>query len=451
VRIPRPVKWSPPPRGQRSVKFCERLSPPFGCKLDHQINWHREQTIRILLLTQHFPPEGGAHAGRWSWLSRELLAKGHELDVVVPRWGHHPLRTSDASNLRIREVRALIPGLGLHRRVMNEAVTGLQTLAASLSSPRPHVVLATVPALASLPVGWLVSKVRRVPLVVELRDAWPHLFADVEHWNDDGTHALPPPRFSSALAPTLGASYWRMLRDAATVVTTTQTLADDLVARGIRNVAVARNIATPDASLPPVADHPGLNVLYMGVMGRAQRLAVAIDAAALLKDTDTPVHLRIVGRGAHSHALHTYAARKGVEVEWIDQVPKPETRQHLQWADTVLVCLRRWHGMEFTVPSKLYDIMAVRRHVTASLEGETADIVRETHAGDVVPPEDPGALARLWSELARDRSRLRVGQTARDWALAHGSAPAHASQVETACAVASVRGQLVRTSTKSTT
>ncbi|WP_022910617.1 glycosyltransferase family 4 protein [Aestuariimicrobium kwangyangense] len=395
-------------------------------------------------MTQHFPPEGGAHAGRWSWLSRELLAKGHSLDVVVPRWGHHPERQSDTSGLRIREVRALVPGLGLHRRLMNEAVTGAQTLLAALRSSRPDVVLTTVPALTSLPVGWLVAKLRRLPLVVELRDAWPHLFADVEHWNDDGTHELPPPPFSNALTPTLTGWYWGMLRDASAIVTTTESLAQDLRGHGMRQVRVARNIATPDDPLPPVDDHDGLNVLYMGVMGRAQRLAVAIDAAALLKESDTPVRLRIVGRGAHSHSLHTYAARKGVDVEWIDQVPKPETRAHLEWADTVLVCLRRWHGMELTVPSKLYDIMVVQRHVSASLEGETAEIVRQSGAGDVVPPEDPEALARLWRDLAGDRSRLRVGSAARDWVLTHGSALLHAAEVEAACEVASARPGVAR-------
>lgn len=396
----------------------------------------RRLVIRILLLTQHFPPEGGAHAGRWDWLSQGLTGRGHRLDVVVPRWGNRAVHHSDNPALSVHEVQAVVPGLSLRRRVANEALTGLQTLAAAVRSPRPDVVVATVPALVTLPTGWLVSKLRRRPLVVELRDAWPHLIDDMPEWADDGTRPDPFQVRVARFAPLMRDVIWHMLRDASAVITTTDSLAADLRERGLPNVTVARNTAQSVDQLPPVVDdHPELRVLYLGVLGRAQRLAVAIDAAALLADTDTKISLRIVGNGAHQQSLVTYARRLGVEVEWHDRVPEDETTEHLTWADTVLIPLRRWYGMSLTVPSKLYSTMMTGRHITGSIAGETADIIRSSGAGDVVPPEDAEALAALWRDLARDRSRLHVGPMARGWALA-GSPDVSVRHVEQALLLA---------------
>jgi glycosyltransferase involved in cell wall biosynthesis len=76
---------------------------------------------------------------------------------------------------------------------------------------------------------------------------------------------------------------------------------------------------------------------------------------------------------------------------------------------------------EWTVPSKLYEAMVAGRHVSASLFGEAAYVVREADAGDVVPPEDPGALADLWEALAADRTRLDVGGSGRAWVTEHAN------------------------------
>ena len=67
------------------------------------------------------------------------------------------------------------------------------------------------------------------------------------------------------------------------------------------------------------------------------------------------------------------------------------------------------------LPSKLYEILATGRHITALLAGEAADVVREADAGDVLPPEDDAALAALWRELAADRSRVAVRASGRAW------------------------------------
>src|SRR5699024_2038763 len=92
-----------------------------------------------------------------------------------------------------------------------------------------------------------------------------------------------------------------------------------------------------------------------------------------------------------------------------------EVGRQYAWADTVVVSLREWEPFAWTVPSKLYEVLATGRHITALLAGEAADVVREAEAGDVLPPEDDGALAALWRGLAADRSRVAVRASGRAW------------------------------------
>ena len=160
-------------------------------------------------------------------------------------------------------------------------------------------------------------------------------------------------------------------------------------------------------------------MLYAGNIGRAQHLATAIRAASLCHRAGVPVRLRIFGTGAEAEAMRTFNHRLGEPAEIFDRVPIDEVAEHYDWADTVLISLRAWESMGWSVPSKLYEALSSGRHITVSAPGESAEIVSETGAGHVVPPEDPEALAELWTTLANDRSLLDTGSRGPEWVAAH--------------------------------
>ena len=93
--------------------------------------------------------------------------------------------------------------------------------------------------------------------------------------------------------------------------------------------------------------------------------------------------------------------------------------EHYAWADTVLVSLRGWEPLHWTVPSKLYEVLSTGRHLTGMLAGEAAHIVEDTGGGHVVPPGDSAALATLWARLHHERALLEVGPAPREWVARH--------------------------------
>ena len=407
--------------------------------------------MRILLLTHYWAPEVGAPQRRWNRLAEALISRGHELAVLAPA-PHYPggrLLPGGAAHVA-GSIRRDVTGAMVHRTIFRPYSSGVcgrgvdQMVAAADSvrlgverfrgANRPDIIVGSVPGLPTLPAALAVGRVLHRPVVVELRDAWPDLLLSAAQWSpplncpSTVTQARQTRRLdvvgwgARSLLPPL---ITRLEREAAAVVTTTDSFAQVLRSRGVRRVVTVRNTgATASAGRSPVGrcrSDGVLNVLYLGTVGRAQGLGFAVKAAHIAQQSGTPVVLRIVGDGAQLQEVAALAHRLAAPVEILPPVPWSEVAQHYAWADTALVSLQSWPAMSVTVPSKLYEIMSAGVHVCASVDGEARRIVEDAGCGDVTAPQDPQALASLWRALAADRSRLDV-TGGRRWLADHADA-----------------------------
>ncbi|WP_309133847.1 glycosyltransferase family 4 protein [Cellulomonas sp.] len=387
--------------------------------------------MHIVLLTHHYVPETGAPQRRWSAFVQRFMDAGHRVTVLTPP-PHYPAGRLDTAHDGVRpgtvsrgaygetvvRVRFREHDHSLLSRTSDQLVAASDSVRHALSllsgsQDRPDVVVATAPGLPSIPAGMLLGRLLRRPAVVEMRDAWPDLIASSGMWGPGQGRGL------RARATTVTHESLTLLqRRAAAVVTTTVSFADVLSARGVPRVAVVRNGAhVPDLPLlPPPGRGPGeLRVLYLGTMGRSQGLETAVQAADLVRRRGVQMRLRLVGSGADVDHLSALARELDAPVDVLARVPADEVLTHYAWADTTLVSLRDWGPFEWTIPSKMYELFAVGRHVSASLAGEAARVVEESGAGDVVVPQSPLALADLWCALAAERARLDVGRAGRLW------------------------------------
>lgn len=385
---------------------------------------------RVLLLSHYFEPENGAPQRRWRALIDRLVTDGFSIDVIAPA-PHHPTgrsRPSDPGDVRAGSSTVRAYGARVHRvsfvphngRIVRRAIDHVWVAAMTMRRAgllirrgliRPQVVVATVPALPTLIAGVWISRRYRIPLVVEMRDAWPDLLAH--------TPGLRKGRsFKTLMKRCIHNSVTNVQRGADLVVTTTVGFGQVLASRGITNVQVIRNGTVPEAYEAigsATDDHEELRVLYMGTLGRSQGLDVVVQAAAHLRDNGAPVAVRIVGTGADATVLRQLNERLGWPADILAEVTPANVFEHYSWADTCVVSLRDWTPFEWTVPSKLYELMATGRHVTAILRGEGARIVQDSGAGVVVPPGDVKALTDTWRELAQSRAGLWVGNGGQVW------------------------------------
>ncbi|MBM7502094.1 glycosyltransferase involved in cell wall biosynthesis [Brachybacterium muris] len=408
--------------------------------------------MRILLVTHYYAPEFGAPQRRWSALIQRFVAAGHQVTVAAPV-PHYPSGRPTPQQSRDHRVGAVERGehgetvvrtaylphrSDIGTRTADHVVAAADSLRRLLRrftrpDARPDVVIATAPAIPSLLVGRVLALHWKVPLVAEMRDAWPDL---VTHVGPAGAvpvelaHAASPAPLRKGLGLLIGyakgavhhtVTHWQ--QGAQTVVTTTGRFAEVLRERGIAEPQVVRNGTDLDGVHPQVdhapGDHPELRCLYLGNMGRSQGLDTLVRAAARLREQGVPIEVRMIGHGVEATALAALAHELDAPVQVLPRIEHSDVEEQYAWADTVVVSLRGWAPFAWTVPSKLYELLATRRHVTALLDGEAAEVVREAGAGDVLAPQDEDALVRLWGRLAADRSLAAVRDSGRAWVAEH--------------------------------
>lgn len=367
--------------------------------------------MRVALVTHYYEPELGAPQRRWSAFVQRWVAAGHEVEVLAPL-PHYPTgRGTGAHSLghergRHGETVIRLPFLRHGRsratRLLDQSLTAAF---AGVRRGRWDVVIATAPGLPSLVAGRALARRAGAMFVVEMRDVWPDLL------QQSGSGG----RLGAKLAPVIT---WTQ-RSADLVVTVTDSFADVLRSRGMRRVEVVPNGVDVGATpwLPPAENgQDRLEVLYLGNLGESQRLETAITAAAI---AGPGVRLTLVGDGVDRPVLKKLADGTSGRVRVLDPVSGDARWPLYRGADTCLVQLRAWEAFRATVPSKLYEVMAVGRHVSAGLAGTAAHIVQESGAGDVVPPESAEGLAALWQQLAAARGRLDTGRRGREWVERH--------------------------------
>lgn len=376
--------------------------------------------VHVLLLTHSYSPEISPPQRRWDSFVYVMRQADWKVQVVTPRAG--PRTNAAPPSLSMRGTRVGNYGEYIRRyasmskpqhivgKIIKNAADGFLMLPRALLQARPSVVIATVPALPTMFIGYLVATIFRRPLLLEMRDAWPDLISDsrILRW-----------KWLTRLA------HWgvrAVQRRATIVVTVTDGFAEILARDGLPCVRTIHNgISTRNFdALPSLQKEPSakLHVLYLGNLGESQGLESAILASTLVSEK---IQMRIVGGGTATERLKRYAESVNAVIDFQEPAKGDVVRAHYQWADTCVVSLRDdWASFTHTVPSKIYELLSLGRHITGIVTGEAAQIISDAAAGDIVD-HDPKHIAALWRQLAADETKLDVGSTGREWVMEKAS------------------------------
>jgi glycosyltransferase involved in cell wall biosynthesis len=136
---------------------------------------------------------------------------------------------------------------------------------------------------------------------------------------------------------------------------------------------------------------------------------VLVAAAALLAGCQSRVVFRVAGEGGQRAELETAIARHGLAERFLLPGGSEDVPQFLAGLD-VAVLPSRAEGMS----NALLEYMAAGRPIVATAVGGNAELVEHGVHALLVPPDDPGALARAIDRLLNDRPLARrLGAAAR--------------------------------------
>jgi glycosyltransferase involved in cell wall biosynthesis len=389
--------------------------------------------VKILYVSQYFPPEMGAPAARAAELSRHWARLGHDVTVLTG-FPNHPtgvvpedwrsrlrgLRYTEAVD-GVRIVRTWLwplPNRKAHERIRNYTSFCVSAAVSGLALPKPDVVIATSPQLLCALSGWWLAFWKRVPFVFEVRDLWPESLAAVGA-GSEGTW----------LHRTLGAIAGFLYRRADRIVVVSPAFKDHLMrywSVPAAKISIVENgVETDLFRLDPAASEVRKQlkvenrflICYIGTMGNAHGLETLIAAAEELKTTLPNAMFLLIGEGAEKERIVQLAAARGItNVQFFGQQPRETIPAYVSAADLCLVMLKKTELFKTVIPTKLLEYMACERPVIVAVDGQARQIVEEAGAGVFVEPENSKALVKTILDLAEaPEHRRQMGASGRQY------------------------------------
>jgi len=391
--------------------------------------------LRVLLVSQYYGPEVGATQNRMHAFVEALCAAGHEVTVICEQpnhpqgmfhegYGRRPLQRERRERLTINRVWVLTsPNKTTLRRLLFYGTFAAGAFALTAVGRSYDIVLATSPPLPGAFAAALAARLRRMPVVLDVRDLWP---AAAEALGE-----LSNPRVVKLFE---AVERW-LYRHAVAVTATTRpfclhidAVAGAQVATHVPNGALDELVALPGA--PPPAGDP-FRIGYFGNFGIAQGLSIVLDAAVEL--SGEPIEFVLVGGGPLEAELQARVAELGLSTVRVRPgVGTARVGELMLSCHALLIPLNAHPLLADFIPSKLYDAMAVGRPAIVATRGEAAEFVTEHGFGMVIAPEDGAALAGVARRLAGDRHfAARLGAAGK----AASGAFARSSQAARLCAI----------------
>ena len=388
---------------------------------------------KILFLSHYFPPETNVPASRVHEMAKVWVQDGHDVTVItsVPNcptgvvyagYKNKLLQSDIVDGIRVIRVWTYIAAnRGFTKRIMNYASYMLSAVLVGLFVKKPDVVIATSPQFLCGWAGTFLKFLRRIPLILEIRDLWPDSIVAVG--------AIQSPR----VIRLLGVLERRMYSAATHIVTVGPGYREQLLRKGIHpdKVTVVSNGVDTQLFSPRRQDlalrrRHGIDsafvCAYIGTLGMASGLNVVIDVALLLRDRGLHrIKFMLIGEGAIKGDLEQRVSELGLDnIVFTGQVARELIPGYLASVDSCLIHLRRTELFRSVLPSKIFEAAAMQRPIILGVEGHAAELVRAANAGICIEPENAAELASAIIKLVNDEQLARsYGLSGREYIRAN--------------------------------
>ena len=395
--------------------------------------------MKILYLSQYFPPEMGAPAARAAELARYWVQDGHEVTVLTG-FPNHPTGVLSAgyrSKMRRLVMRETVDGVNIVRtwlfpfpnRKAYERVLNYSSFCASASTTgifmsRPDILIATSPQLLVGLSGWWLARTKGVPFVFEVRDLWPESLAAVGMGNSD-----------SLLNRSLGSVARFLYKRSEHIVVVTPAFKEYLIQTwklSPEKISIVENgvesyLFSPRVNNAELRRELGAEgkfvVGYIGTMGMAHDLETLVAAATELQRTAPQVLFLMVGEGSDKERVISLARSQGLSnMRFVGQQPREKIPDFISVSDACLVLLKKSELFKTVIPTKMLEFMSCERPVILGVDGQARKIIDQAGAGIYVEPENSAALVQVIAQLgANPVLRETLGRNGRRHVIEHFS------------------------------
>jgi len=374
--------------------------------------------VKILFLTDNFPPEVNAPATRTYEHCQEWIKKGTEVTVITcaPNFPHgnvyegyknklYQKETMDGIEV-IRVWSYITSNSGFAKRVFDYVSFAFMAFWTGLFQ-KYDVIVATSPQFFTTWTAWALSKIQRKPWIFELRDLWPESIKTVG--------AIKQGKVIERLEKIeLG-----LYRDADKVVAVTNAFKANLVGRGIdaEKIEVVTNGSNVELFSPRGKDIDFLKSLkledkfvvgYIGTHGMAHSLDFIV--RSLAKIDDDTIHFLFVGDGAMKKEIRKIAKELKLEnITFLDPISKDKVPKYLSITDISLAPLKKEDNFKTVIPSKIFEASAMQKPTLLGVEGQAQEVIEKYDAGLCFEPENEKDFIEKLTQI-RNETRYKALQ-----------------------------------------
>lgn len=378
--------------------------------------------MHFLLIHQYFLEDNAGGGSRWNEMARIWVREGHSVTVIAGDVHYMSGEPGDHAGSRflvyenkdgVRVIRCRVSRhyhQGFQGRFRSYISFAWMALSAGLRFAKLKydcIIVTSPPLLVGIP-GVLLSKWKRIPLVLELRDLWPESAMEIGVLKNKWL---------------IGAAYWLekyLYRNARLINVLTPAFRERLTRD--KNVDSGKIVMIPNAAdlrwseralhsvcVCDLRRKLGLNgkfvIIYVGAHGLANDLMQLLEAAVLLRGTH--VHFLLIGDGMQKNMLMDEAAnRKLANVSFLGPVPKEEIFEYISMADAGVAVLRKAEIFKTVYSNKTFDYFSCKKPVLMAIDGVSRDLVEQAEAGMFAEPGDPEDLVEKIGLYMNDRALL---------------------------------------------
>jgi glycosyltransferase involved in cell wall biosynthesis len=381
--------------------------------------------MKILLIHQYFLEKNDGGGSRWNEMTKFWSEQGHEITVLAgmvnyntgKKYEHYKgkyFSDQKSYNQKIRVIRSHVSEsynvnfLGrfwaYFSFVFSSSWAGI-----FIAKDKYDVIIVTSPPLFVGITANILSYIKKVPYVFEIRDLWPESAIDTKVLTNNSIIKL------SFIFEAF------IYRRAKLINVLTPAFRFNLIEK--KNVPEEKIIFIPNAADFNLVEKQLLNfdpiqfrnthnieldkfvITYVGAHGVANHLIQILETAELLRDEN--LLFLLIGDGMQKAMLKKIAIEKQLlNVRFVDSVPKSEVFKYILASNMGTSVLKKVDTFKTVYSNKSFDYMSCKKPILMLIDGVSRELVESAKCGIYVEPENPSDFRNKILLYLNDKDRL---------------------------------------------
>ena len=356
---------------------------------------------KIIFITDNFTPETNAPASRTHDHCKEWVKKGAHVTVITsfPNFPEGKIHKGYKNALKKTEIidgikvirlwSFIRPNKGFILRVLDHISFAITAFIYLLFVKRKSydAIIATSPQFFVGLTAMFISKLKKIPWFIEIRDLWP-----------EGIILIKKDSLTYKFLEKIEFLYYHY---STGIITVTSSFKSDIINRFnipedkiavIYNGSNNKLFKSTEKSIL-LAKDIGLQDKfifgYAGTIGVSHALDFILNCSKEIYSFDERIHFLFIGSGAEYENIQSLIKIKGLtNVSLLPSVRKEEVPNYLSIFDCGLVNLKKFEGYLKVIPSKIFELAAMKKPILLGVQGESKSIVNRYNAGLCFEPEN---------------------------------------------------------------